>query len=35
MNTKHDEDYNFIFKIILLGDTGVGKTNLLSRYLRG
>ncbi len=35
MNTRHDEDYNFVFKIILLGDSGVGKTHLLSRYIRG
>ena len=35
MNTKHDEDYNFVFKIILLGDSSVGKTHLLSRYIRG
>jgi GTPase SAR1 family protein len=35
MNTRHDEDYNFIFKIILLGDSSVGKTHLLSRYIRG
>ena len=35
MNSKHDEDYNFVFKIILLGDSSVGKTHLLSRYIRG
>ena len=35
MNTRHDEDYNFVFKIILLGDSSVGKTHLLSRYIRG
>ena len=35
MNTRHDEDYNFLFKIILVGDTGVGKTHLLSRYIKG
>ena len=34
MNTRHDDDYNFVFKIILLGDTNVGKTHLLSRYIK-
>ena len=42
-NTRHDEDYNFLFKsnflsnisVILVGDTGVGKTHLLSRYIKG
>ena len=24
MNTRHDEDYNFVFKIILLGDYAKG-----------
>ena len=28
-----DEDYSTIFKIILVGDSGVGKTNILSRYV--
>jgi GTPase SAR1 family protein len=34
-NTRHDEDYSFLFKIILVGDAGVGKTHLLSRYIKG
>ena len=29
-----DEDnYDLIFKLVLIGDTGVGKTNILSRYI--
>ncbi|KAL4585600.1 hypothetical protein LXL04_010223 [Taraxacum kok-saghyz] len=27
-----DDDYDYLFKGILLGDSGVGKTNLLSRF---
>ena len=27
-----NEDYNFIIKLVLLGDSSVGKTNLLLRY---
>jgi len=29
-----DETYDYLYKIILIGDSGVGKTNLLSRYTR-
>ena len=28
-----DEEYSMIFKMILVGDSGVGKTNILSRYV--
>ena len=28
-----DEEYSMIFKVILTGDSGVGKTNILSRYV--
>ena len=29
-----EEDYDKIFKIVIIGDSGVGKTNLISRYLK-
>lgn len=28
-----DEDVDLIFKVVLVGDSGVGKSNILSRYL--
>jgi small GTP-binding protein len=32
---KGDEDYyDMMFKVILIGDSGVGKSNILSRYLK-
>lgn len=30
---EQDDEYDIIFKIIIVGDTGVGKTNILKRYL--
>jgi len=30
-----EKDYDYLYKLILVGDTGVGKTNLLGRYIRG
>ena len=28
-----EENYDLIFKLVLIGDSGVGKTNILSRYI--
>ena len=30
-----DQDYDHLFKIVLVGEQGVGKTHLLARYMRG
>ena len=33
MNIYRHNDYDYIFKLVLLGDSGVGKTNILSKYI--
>ncbi|KAL5101958.1 hypothetical protein RYX36_006285, partial [Vicia faba] len=34
MAYKIDNEYDYLFKIVLIGDSGVGKSNILSRFTR-
>lgn len=34
MASKVDHDYDYLLKIVLIGDSGVGKSNILSRFTR-
>ncbi|ESO11127.1 hypothetical protein HELRODRAFT_104797 [Helobdella robusta] len=34
MSFQGPEEYDYLFKIVLIGDSGVGKSNLLSRFTR-
>ena len=31
---RAEDDYDYLFKAVLIGDSGVGKSNLLSRFTR-
>jgi small GTP-binding protein len=35
MQIIKDEDYDFLYKIVIIGEAGVGKTHLLSKYIKG
>ena len=34
MATRSDDDYDYLFKVVLIGDSGVGKSNILSRFTK-
>lgn len=34
MATRAEEEYDYLFKVVLIGDSGVGKSNILSRFTR-
>ncbi|CAA2984064.1 ras-related Rab11C [Olea europaea subsp. europaea] len=34
MANRIDQEYDYLFKIVLIGDSGVGKSNILSRFTR-
>jgi len=35
MPITNDETYDHLYKVVLVGDATVGKTHLLSRYIKG
>ena len=34
LKPKGQEKYDYLFKVVVIGDSGVGKSNLLSRFTR-
>lgn len=32
MSTKKDNNYDWLIKLLIIGDSGVGKTNILLRF---
>jgi Ras-related protein Rab-8A len=34
-NSKTDSSHDLVLKVIIIGDSGVGKTNILTRYCEG
>ena len=32
VSASMDPEYNYLFKVVLIGDSGVGKSNLMTRY---
>ena len=31
---RSEDDYDYLFKIVLLGDSGVGKSNIMTRFTK-